>query len=95
MGCEECRNEDRIAALERDRERNGDRHKEFNERLSDLERTSSARDVKYDNIMSTLDKVVNDLDELKNKPARRWESLMGIVMQWAVLGLLAATMLFK
>lgn len=95
MGCEDCRNEDRIAALERDRERNGDRHKEFNDRLSDLERVSTARDVKYDNIMELLDEVRDDLRELKEKPGRRWESLMGIVMQWAVLGLLAATMLFR
>lgn len=95
MSCENCKNEDRIGALERDRERNGDRHKEFNDRLAELERRSAARDVKYDNIMSMLDELRIDMRELKEKPARRWESLINMVMQWAVMGLLAASMLFR
>ena len=52
-------------------------------------------DERYGAIQATLAQIQADLKELKEKPGKRWESIVGAVLQWAVLAILAAVMVFK
>ena len=95
MSCENCKNEDRIRQLELDSERNQKTHKEFFGRFEKLERENAVTDERYQQLLVTMNEIKVDVRELQEKPARRWEQIVGIVMQWAVLGLLAASMIFR
>lgn len=87
--------ENRVKTLEQGAERNAVTHKEFYERLAALDVTLAKMGTEYQNIMAMLSEVKNDVKELKEKPAKRWEYVVNIVLQWAVLGVLASTILFK
>ena len=95
MNCELCRNEERIRVLELDGERNQATHKEFFGRLEKLSRQNAVTDERYQQILTGLSEVKSDVRDLKEKPARRWENLVGMVLQWAVLGILSASLLLK
>lgn len=45
--------------------------------------------------MATLAEVKSDVKELKDKPAKRWDQVVGIILQWAIVGLLAANTFIK
>ena len=95
MSYETCPNEDRIKALEVDSERNQKTHKEFFARFEDMKVEAKGIQKDFQNILTVLNEVKTDVKELKDKPGKRWESLVNIVLQWAVLGLLAATVILK
>ena len=44
---------------------------------------------RLDQIDKKLDELGKELNELKAKPARRWESISGTILQWVVTALLA------
>ena len=94
MDWENCGFENRLRALEQELEHNQAVHKEFFSRLEQLERQNAVTDERYQQILTGLAEVKADVRDLKEKPARRWEQVMGILLEWAVLGLLAASMLF-
>ncbi|MBC8571051.1 hypothetical protein [Zongyangia hominis] len=95
MSCETCPNEDRIKALEGDSERNQKTHKEFFSRFEEMKVEAKGIQKDFQNILSVLNEVKSDVKELKDKPGKRWESVVNLLLQWAVLGLLAATMIFR
>ena len=95
MNCETCPQEDRIKALEEDSQRNQKTHKEFFSRFEALNLEAAGIQKDFQNILLVLNEVKADVKEPKDKPARRWESVVNLVLQWAVLGLLAAAMIFR
>ena len=94
MACEDCGLENRLRAVEQELGHNQAVHKEFFGRLDQLERQNAVTDERYQQILAGLSEVKADVRDLKEKPARRWEQVMGILLEWAVLGLLAASLLF-
>ncbi len=94
MDCENCGVESRLRVLELELGHNQQAHKEFFSRLEKLERQNAVTDERYQQILAGLSEVKADVRDLKEKPARRWEQAMGLVLEWAVLGLLAASLLF-
>ena len=95
MECEHCGFEKRVADLEKDSERNQHTHKEFYGKFEELGKGQAVADERYGAIQATLAQIQADLKELKEKPGKRWESIVGAVLQWAVLAILAAVMVFK
>ena len=58
-------------------------------RLSDGDATLKLINFRLDQIDKKLDELGRDLNELKAKPARRWESVSTTIIQWVVTALLA------
>lgn len=82
MPCETCKNEQRIAALEKDSERNQATHKEYFSKFEDINITRAVSDTKLDQIMAsvvgltrTVDKINMKVEEVTLKPAKKWDNL--------------------
>lgn len=60
-------------------------HERIYERLNELEKQEGIQNVQYENILEKLDQLSGDVNELKTKPAKRWESILE-----KVIGLFAA-----
>lgn len=58
-------------------------------RLFDGDATLKLIQYRLDAIDKKLDELGKELNELKAKPARRWESVSAAVLQWVVTALLA------
>lgn len=58
-------------------------------RLADGDATLKLIQYRLDQIDKKLDELGKEMNELKAKPARRWESISGTVLQWVVTALLA------
>ena len=58
-------------------------------RLADGDSTLKLIQYRLDQIDKKLDELGKELNEMKAKPARRWESISGTVVQWVVTALLA------
>ena len=58
-------------------------------RLSDGDATLKLIQYRLDQIDKKLDELGKEMNELKAKPARRWESISGTILQWVVTALLA------
>ena len=58
-------------------------------RLSDGDATLKLIQYRLDQIDKKLDELGRELNELKAKPARRWESVSTTIIQWVVTALLA------
>lgn len=95
MDCDNCAMRQRVEALEKDIERNQNTHREFYGKFEALGKQQAIIDERYSQIQSTLVEIQADLRALKDKPAKRWESLANAVLQWLVLAVLAAVIVFK
>ena len=80
MNCEACPQEDRIKALEEDSQRNQKTHKEFFSRFEALNLEAAGIQKDFQNILLVLNEVKADVKELKDKPARRWESIITAII---------------
>lgn len=65
----------RIEALEDDGNHNKSAHEKIYDRLNAIERDNSATSVQYDQIMKSLSKINEDLDELKKAPVKKFDAL--------------------
>lgn len=87
--------EARVDAIEKDLERNSVAHREFYGKFEVLGKQQAVIDERYTQIQAILSQIQTDLKDLKEKPAKRWENITNAVMQWVVLAVLAATLVFK
>mgnify|MGYP000848409479 FL=1 len=102
MPCESCTKDQEIAVmsqklmmLERDAERNEATHKEIFSRLEEMSEAKVRTEVQYTNILAKLEKVEAVVDELRGKPAKRWETIVNTALQWLVVAVLAALVVLK
>ena len=58
-------------------------------RLSDGDSTLKLINYRLDQIDKKLDELGREMNELKAKPAKRWESVSTTIIQWVVTALLA------
>lgn len=58
-------------------------------RLADGDATLKLIQYRLDQIDKKQDEQIKALGEIQAKPARRWESISGAVLQWVVTALLA------
>lgn len=74
----------RLKALEDDSLRNQQTHKEFFARFEKMSTEYTRIDAQYANILTTLAKLESAIEELKAKPAKRWDGIVDKLI-WAVL----------
>ena len=97
MGCENnCVNEHRIKNLEEDlrefKERNSKDHKEFYNRLEDVEKDMVSSKSDREHINAKLDEISTDVKSLAEKPAKRYETIATSVLT-AIIGALVGFIL--
>jgi septal ring factor EnvC (AmiA/AmiB activator) len=62
---------------------------ENTKRLAQGDTTLAVINTKLGQIDAKLDELTQDIRALKEKPAKRWESISAAVLQWVVTALLA------
>lgn len=82
----------RVRRLEEEQERNLGDHKDFYARIEKVDVAQARIDTQYASIMATLGKVEAAIEELKSKPARRWDTIITSVIT-GVVGFLIAFVL--
>lgn len=70
----------RVEALERCNEQHGDTHREIFRRLNDVEKDNAVQEAHYQAITGKLDEIAATVKSLADKPAKRWESLVGYTL---------------
>lgn len=84
----------RLKALEEDSARNQATHKEFFGRFEKMATEYARIDAQYATILTTLAKLETAIEDLKSRPARRWDAVIGaiitgvvgFVVAWALRG---------
>lgn len=82
----------RVEALERANERHTDTHREIFDRLREAETINAVHDEKLDTIIEKIDGLANDVNEMKAKPAKRWEGAVDKIIS-SVIGVIVGFML--
>lgn len=75
------------------RKQNSATHERIYERLNELEKQEGIQNVQYENILEKLDQLSGDVNELKTKPAKRWESILEKVIGLFAAGLVGYVLL--
>lgn len=94
--CETCTNEQRILALEEDKNRNSEQHKEFYGQLKDLaidggrkEERENARDRQLTTMMQMISELKASVTEIQNRPIQQvnkvWDNLIGKGVDFIVI----------
>lgn len=84
----------RLKVLEEDSKRNSDQHREFYAAFKALEKQNAVTEERYNTILSSLAETKKAVEDLKAKPAKRWEGLVdkllfavaGAVLAWLAAG---------
>lgn len=63
---------------------NSSSHKEVFSRLNALEKAEAVQNVHYDAIIAKLDNLTHKVCNLEQKPAKRWEALVGDIIKLVV-----------
>ena len=87
--------EHKYDVLKKENDRNVDSIKEIYKRLSDVEKNQGVTNVNYTNIVdmfkkleAKIEKIEKTIDEIKEKPAKRWEGLSGTIIAVIVTGII-------
>ena len=102
---DQCPMEKRIATLERRVENNekksSETHKEFYNRVRELEKNAAVRNEQYDTILDKLEDLTGtvgtlaqSMSDIQSKPGKRWEAIVDKAI-WAVLAAVIAFVLAK
>lgn len=87
--------EQRLDRLEREIEENGERHRDFFARFEKMKEAQVRTEVQYANILGALTKMERAIEEIKGRPARRWEAAVNAALQWIVVAVLAAVVILN
>lgn len=96
MPCDTCINEQRILALEEDKNRNSEQHKEFYGQLKDFaidggrkEERENARDRQLTTMMQMISELKASVTEIQNRPIQQvnkvWDNLLGKGIDFIVI----------
>lgn len=80
---------DALARMVKDLE---EAHKDFEGTLRAVELNLARNDEKYENIMKEIDKMSKILEELKNRPARNWGTLVSALISGLVGAIIGVMM---
>ena len=95
MPNENCSLEQTVVSLKEDSKENQIAHKEMMAKIETISKDNAIANERYQQILTAVNELKADAKELKEKPGKKWDQLMNIVLQWAVLGILTATVIFK
>lgn len=64
-----------IQQLKQDSERNSTQHREFYDKFNDITTKQAIADERYNNILAVQNEIKSSVTDLKEKPAKRWDSI--------------------
>lgn len=85
----------RITALEKKAAENHESHGAIYARIESVEKGHAVLDTSLANIRTVLEEIRADVKDLKEKPARRWDTVVTEALKWIVLAILGAIVVFK
>lgn len=74
--CRNCPHEAEIEALKRDMDRNSSTHREFYNMFNELKIDAQVQKSSFENILSVVNEIKADVKELKEKPSKRWDTVV-------------------
>lgn len=80
MHCETCALEQRVRQLEEEAKKNSEHHGEFYKRIREIEQFQTRIDANYLNIMKEIERMSTILEELRNKPAKNWNTVVSALI---------------
>lgn len=87
--CSDCIYESIIEELKRDADRNSDQHREFYNKFNEQSTAIKISEERYTNLLSCLNEIKVAVNELKEKPAKRWDSVVMTIISCLVTGVIA------
>lgn len=84
-----CRNQQRIEAIERELDQNHSAHKDFFSKLESISEARVKTDTTLDNVQRMVEEIRVDVKMLKEKPAKRYETVVNQVLQYIITAILA------
>lgn len=90
----DCVSIERVETLEKEfqvqREKSSAAHKEFYDRIRELERRDAVRDEQYKTIVEKLDCLTRSVNEIKEKAGKRWD----MVIDKSIIAIITAVAAF-
>lgn len=85
--CKSCIHESTIAELRKDSERNSEQHREFYKKLGELDTSIVLANERYSNVLAGINELKLSVNELKDKPAKKWDSVAMTIISCIVTGI--------
>lgn len=85
----------RITSLEQEMVDNHQAHGAIYSRIESVERGHAVLNSSLENIHTILDEIKSDVKDIKERPAKRYDIIVNAVMQWLVVAVLGAVVVFK
>lgn len=85
----------RVTSLEKTANENHEAHCSIYARLEAVEKGHAVLDTSLTNIWTVLKEIQADLKELKARPVKRFDKTIDVVLQWLIVAILAAVVVFK
>lgn len=85
----------RITALEQTAKENHESHGEIYARIEAVEKGHAVLDTNLTNIWKVLKEIQSDVKEMKERPTKRYDKVIDTVVQWLIVGILGAAVIFK
>lgn len=85
----------RVTALESTAAQNHESHGEIYARIESVEKGHAVLDTSLTNIWTVLKEIQSDVKEMKERPTKRYDKVVETVVQWLIVGVLAAAVVFK
>lgn len=85
----------RVTSLEHTAERNSEDHGKIYARVEAVEKGQAVVNSNVSNIITVCNEIKQDVKELKEKPVKRYDSLVNSIIQWLAIAALGAITLIK
>lgn len=85
----------RVTALEQTAKENHESHGEIFARIEAVEKGHAVLDTNLTNIWKVLKEIQSDVKEMKERPTKRYDKVIDTVVQWLIVGILGAAVIFK
>lgn len=85
----------RVTALEKKASENHESHGAIYARIEAVEKGHAVLDTSLENIWTVLKEIQADVKELKDKPTKRYDKAVDAIVQWLIVGILGAAVIFK
>lgn len=84
-----------MVSLEHTADKNSEDHGKIYARMETVEKGQAVVNNNMNNIITVCNEIKHDVKELKEKPAKRYDSLINSVVQWAVIAALGVWLAVK
>lgn len=85
----------RITGLEQTAQKNSEDHGKIYARMEAVEKGQAIINVNLSNIEKMCKEISLDVKALKERPIKRYDTVVNAILQWVVVGILGAVIIFK